>query len=201
MLSLTSETITPLHAVAPGPKIVALAAVTALAFSLGGLGGHAALLAAVALAYVVCGWRFAQAGARLLRPLVPFVVLVLAWHLWTGDVAGGLRIAARMIALVALANLVTMTTRLSEMIDLLAWVLRPLRPLGLPVGAIGLSVALFVRFIPTLADRVRHLSDAWRARSPRRPGWRIVVPMVLVALDDADHVADALRARGGVPDD
>ena len=32
----------------------------------------------------------------------------------------------------------------------------------------------------------------------RRAGWRIVAPLALMALDDAEHVAEALRARGGV---
>jgi len=35
------------------------------------------------------------------------------------------------------------------------------------------------------------------ARSRRRPGWQLVLPLSLAALDDADHVAEALRARGG----
>jgi biotin transport system permease protein len=42
------------------------------------------------------------------------------------------------------------------------------------------------------------IADAIRARSPRRPGWRLVVPAALAALDDADHAAEALRARGGL---
>ena len=42
------------------------------------------------------------------------------------------------------------------------------------------------------------LSLAWRARSRRRAGWRVIVPFMVLALDDADHVAEALRARGGI---
>ena len=42
------------------------------------------------------------------------------------------------------------------------------------------------------------LSEAWRARSPRRTGWQIVMPLAALAIDDAEHVAEALRARGGV---
>jgi len=39
---------------------------------------------------------------------------------------------------------------------------------------------------------------ALRARSTGKSGWRIVVPLTLSVLNDADHVANALRARGGV---
>jgi biotin transport system permease protein len=54
-----------------------------------------------------------------------------------------------------------------------------------------------IRFIPVLSDRLSQISESWRARSPRRPGWRILTPATLAALDDADQVAEALRARGG----
>ena len=64
-------------------------------------------------------------------------------------------------------------------------------------NALALAIALVVRFIPALTQRLSDISDAFRARSPKRPGWRILVPAVLSALDDADRVADALRARGG----
>ena len=51
--------------------------------------------------------------------------------------------------------------------------------------------------------RVRSKSAAstWRARSPRRPGWQILMPVTLLAIDDAEHVAEALRARGGLDTD
>jgi biotin transport system permease protein len=39
---------------------------------------------------------------------------------------------------------------------------------------------------------------ALRARSAGKSGWRIVVPLTLSVLNDAEHVANALRARGGV---
>ena len=55
-----------------------------------------------------------------------------------------------------------------------------------------------IRFTPALIGKARQLALAWRARSPRRPGWRVVLPLTLGALDDADRVAEALRARGGL---
>jgi biotin transport system permease protein len=49
-----------------------------------------------------------------------------------------------------------------------------------------------------LADKGAQLSDAWRARSPKRPKWHIVTPFAVLAIDDAEHVADAIKARGGL---
>ena len=62
----------------------------------------------------------------------------------------------------------------------------------------SLALALVIRFIPVMLTRTEAISLAFRARSPRRPGWRLLMPVSLAALDDAEHVADALRARGGV---
>jgi biotin transport system permease protein len=90
-----------------------------------------------------------------------------------------------------------MTTALSDMIAVIRWLATPLRRVGLNTRAMELAIALVIRILPTLIDNGQRLSDAWRARSPRRPGWRVVVPFTLLALDDADHLADALRARGG----
>ena len=42
------------------------------------------------------------------------------------------------------------------------------------------------------------MQAALRARSHKKSGWRLVVPLTLSVLNDAEHVASALRARGGV---
>jgi biotin transport system permease protein len=54
-----------------------------------------------------------------------------------------------------------------------------------------------IRFIPVMLDHLTQITQSWSARSPRRPRWRVLVPATLAALDDADHAAEALRARGG----
>ena len=119
------------------------------------------------------------------------------WNLLTGDPVGGAVVILRLLTAILSANFVTMTTLLSQMIAVLNRVAAPLRFIGLQPKAVAMAVALVVRFIPVLSQRIADISDAWRARSVRRPGWRIIVPVVLSALDDADRVAEALRARGG----
>jgi biotin transport system permease protein len=106
-------------------------------------------------------------------------------------------ILARLGAAVGLANAVTMTTELAEIIAVLTRLARPLVRLGLNPKVLGLSVALVIRFVPVMLQRYDQIVLAFRARSPRRPGWRILMPVLLAALDDADRVAEALRARGG----
>ena len=200
MISLTSPVRTRAHDWPAGAKLLALAGTTVGLFVTGSVWGQLGWLLAALVLYALPGWRFLRHGLRRLWGLWPFVLVLLAWHLFTGDFAGGAVIVLRMSTAVALANLVTMTTRLEDMQALVLWLLRPLRRVGVRGGAIALAMAMVVRFIPVLTGKGRKLAEAWRARSPRRAGWRIVMPLVVLAVDDAEHVADALRARGGIRD-
>tara|TARA_R110002049_G_scaffold60785_4_gene162854 strand:+ start:1252 stop:1818 length:567 start_codon:yes stop_codon:yes gene_type:complete len=157
------------------------------------------LAAAVAtlLLYALPGQVFLRYGLGRIWPLWPFVVVLLVWHVITGALLEGAVIALRMVTAVALANLVTMTTSLEAMMGVVRRLLRPFVRLGLNLRAIELAAAMVIRFTPILADKGAALALAWRARARRRAGWRVIVPFLVVALDDADHVADALRARGG----
>ena len=197
MLTLTSPHRIWAHRLPAAAKLAALAASTAGLFSLTSpLTLTLALLAVLALT-ATGGKDFAVAATNSLRPLAPFILIVGLWHFWTDDPKGGAAIILRMLAAVMAANFVTMTTRLTEMLRVVEWLCRPLAAVGLSPKLLALAVALTVRFLPVLMLRAGQIGDSWRARSPRRPGWRLAVPLTLAALDDAEQVAEALRARGG----
>jgi len=197
MLTLTSPVRTWAHRVPAGLKLGFLALATPLLFTLTTpLPLAFAAIATVGL-LATGGVRFAWAALRLLWPLWPFVLILGAWHLWSGDLALGGMVVLRLLTAVTLANFVTMTTRLSDMIQVFQTLTRPLAPLGLSPRRLGLAFALVIRFIPVMLDQLTRITDSWSARSPRRPRWRVLVPATLAALDDADHAAEALRARGG----
>ena len=197
MLTLTSPVETWAHPLPAGLKLAFLAVATTGLFALKTPLPLGLACAATALAYLGCGKIFATTGLRLLWPLWPFVVIVGLWHLWTDSPTAGATILLRMFAAVALANFITMTTRLSDMLAVFQWLARPLRPLGLSPRRLALACALMVRFIPVMLERFGQISQSWSARSSRRPGLRVLVPVTLAALDDADRAAEALRARGG----
>ena len=62
---------------------------------------------------------------------------------------------------------------------------------------LGLMIALTLRFISVFIERASLLRLAHRARSTKHGTWRIIFPLALSALDDAEHVSEALNARGG----
>ncbi|MBE3637983.1 energy-coupling factor transporter transmembrane component T family protein [Mangrovicoccus algicola] len=201
MLSLTSEIRTPFHAVPAGAKLAALAVLSVATFSISAPALMLLPLTGTALLYLCGGLRFARAGLRALRPLWPFLALLAIWHGLSRDLGNGALLGGRLLSTVALANLVTMTTRLEDMIAMMSRILAPLAWLGVRPGRIAFAIGLVLRLTPVLLDRGRQLSMSWRARARRRrPGWQIVLPLCLSALDDADHIAEAVRARGGIPD-
>ncbi|WP_298257969.1 energy-coupling factor transporter transmembrane component T [uncultured Litoreibacter sp.] len=197
MISLTSPVRTRAHDWPAPFKLFALAVATFVLFLVNDLWLMGAALAVTLGLYALPGAVFFKAGIRRLKVLWPFLVILGVWHLVTATYEEGAQIILRLLAAVGLANLVTMTTALNEMIEVIRWLATPLRRFGLHTRALELAIALVIRILPTLVDNGTRLSDAWRARSRRRPGWRVVVPFTLLALDDADHLAEALRARGG----
>lgn len=197
MLTLTSPHKTWAHPIPAGVKLAALCLWTVVVLHLTGV--WLALAAAIVVALVATGGKdFGLTWAQMLRPLWPFAVIALIWHLWIGQPMGAITVILRMGATVGLANAVTMTTQLAEIIAVVTWLTRPLQRFGLQPKILAILVALMIRFIPVMLLRITQITEAWRMRSPRRPGWRVLVPTLLSALDDAERVAEALRARGGV---
>ncbi len=197
MISLTSDIRTPWHGLPAGPKLLALCLWTLALTWVQVVPVALGACAAVAVLYLPGGVAFVRQGLRLLKPLWVFAVLVGGWHVVTGEIAQGAVILLRLAAAIAAANLVTLTTRLDTMLAVVERALAVLRVPPLFRKRLALAVALVIRFTPVLAQKGSQLVLAWRARSARRPGWHLMVPFALTALDDAERVADAIRARGG----
>lgn len=198
MISLTSPVRTRAHSWPAGIKLAALGVGTFFLFMIHDLRLQGLALLVMLVLYALPGGQFFRAGMRRLQVLWPFLAILALWHGVTATYLEGAEIILRLVTAVGLANLVTMTTALSEMIAVIRWIATPLRRIGLNTRAMELAIALVIRILPTLVENGQRLTDAWRARSPRRAGWRVVVPFTLLALDDADHLAEALRARGGI---
>ena len=84
------------------------------------------------------------------------------------------------------------------MIEVIRWISTPLRRFGMNTRVLEIGIALVVRFTPVLIDKGGQLTQSWSARSHRKPSWKIVMPFTVLAIDDAEYVADAIKARGGL---
>jgi biotin transport system permease protein len=138
-------------------------------------------------------WRVAWASVRPLWILLVvtgvFQVLTLGWTRAV-DVVCGLLVS------VALAGLVTLTTRVDAMLDVLMRGMRPLRRVGVDPFRVALLLALTIRCVPMLAGIVTAVREAQVARGAGRNPLALAVPVVVRTLRAADALGEALTARG-----
>ncbi|MTG89497.1 energy-coupling factor transporter transmembrane protein EcfT [Cellulosimicrobium sp. BIT-GX5] len=183
------------HRAPAGAKLAGLAGVSAVALAATSPGTVAAVVGAVAALYAVAGvgLRAAWAQVRPLRLVVP-VLLAVQW-LTLGPVPA-LVLTSRLVALVALAGLVLLTTRTSAVLAAIGRGLRPLARVGVDVGRLALVLSLAVRCVPVVTALAHRVRDACRARGRERDVRAYAVPLVVGGLRQADALGDALRARG-----
>ncbi|MFG1393310.1 energy-coupling factor transporter transmembrane component T family protein [Xanthobacter agilis] len=184
-----------LHRLPAGAKLIGLALLSVLLVPLDDPFVLALALAGVVLVYAGLG----RAGvARLFqwRALLPVLVVIGALQLWATTPTVAAASLLRILLMVLLADLVTLSTRLQDMMDALMVALRPFERFGLDARRLSLAVALVLRFVPVLIASWHGRAEAWRARSPRRPGLALVGAFFTGALKGADQVAEALDARG-----
>ncbi|WP_211373397.1 energy-coupling factor transporter transmembrane component T family protein [Agromyces allii] len=148
---------------------------------------------------VVLLFALARVPARVaLRQIVP-ILWVLAFAVPVQVLFGGWEAAAvmavRLLVAVALAALYTLTTPVSETLDAMQALLRPLRR-WVDADRVGLALALTIRCVPLLADLVREVMEARRARGAEGSLLALAVPVIVRALRTAEHLGEALTARG-----
>ncbi|KGM48934.1 energy-coupling factor transporter transmembrane component T family protein [Pseudooceanicola atlanticus] len=154
-----------------------------------------AAFGAVMLASLIPGRWFLSLIARDLKMPAVIAVFIIAFQWATGHLVLGLSVAGTLMACIAAAMVFSRTTSPAETLGVVDRGLARLRVPEVARRRLSLAVALTLRFIPALSARADHLAEAYRMRSPRRLSWRIVPPLALGALDEADQAAEAMRAR------
>ncbi|WP_127793788.1 energy-coupling factor transporter transmembrane protein EcfT [Agromyces sp. LHK192] len=185
---------TLLHRLPALAKLGLLAvAVTAIALtgSLLWLGGASvAVVAAFAIARIPprLAWRQVSPILWALAIAVPLQVLFGGWE-------AAAVMAARLLLAVALAGLYSLTTPVSATLDAMRVLLRPFRR-WLDPDRVGLALALTIRCVPLLAELVREVLEARKARGAEGSIRALAVPVIVRALRTAEHLGEALVARG-----
>jgi biotin transport system permease protein len=184
-----------LHRLPAGVKLAGLAvSCTALLLlrsppALAGAGVVAVGLYASSRVGVAAAW--AQ-----VRPVRWFAVALFVMQWVFTDLDGALSSASRVVLAVALAGLVTITTRTSAMLSALERCLAPVRFVGLDPFRLSLLLSLTLRSVPVVAELAVRVREAQRARGVERSVRAFAVPLVVNALRHADALGEALAARG-----
>ncbi|MEU4838304.1 energy-coupling factor transporter transmembrane component T family protein [Nocardia testacea] len=189
-----------LHRMPAGAKLLSLLVIIVAATVLVRTPAQAGVLGLAVVALFVLArvpWRVALAQ---LRPVVWMLALIAVVQVLTTSPARATVVCALLLISVALAALVTLTTRVTDMLDAVTRGLGPLRRFGVDPERVGLLLALAIRCVPLLAGIVREVADARRARGLQWSVTALATPVLVRALRTADAMGDALAARG-VDDD
>lgn len=160
---------------------------------------------------------------RGLKPVWFLIVFTVILHLlitkggtvyvqwgWFSIEEAGIRQAAfmamRLILLVTMGALLTLTTKPMDLTDGLERLMSPFKRLGIPVHEIALMLSIALRFIPTLLEETDKIMKAQKARGVdfetgsllkrARHMIPIVIPLFISAFRRAEDLAFAMEARG-----
>jgi len=159
---------------------------------------------------------------RGMRPILIFLLITAAFNLFLtpGDplfrlgpltaTREGLVLVGvtttRLVLLVTVASLLTLTTSPIRLTDGLERMLRPLQPIGVPAHELALMMTIALRFIPTLAEEADRIMRAQQARGASfstgslmarvRSLVPVLVPLFVASFRRADELATAMEARG-----
>ena len=120
--------------------------------------------------------------------------MVWPWEKGAGWLTAGL-MAGRLVVAVALAALFTLTTTVTAVLEAFQVLLKPFSR-WVDADRVGLLVALTIRCIPLVAEIVREVLEARRARGAAGSIVALAVPVVVRSLYAADAIGEALAARG-----
>ncbi|WP_031172126.1 energy-coupling factor transporter transmembrane component T family protein [Streptosporangium roseum] len=184
-----------LHRLPAGAKLAGLAASCTALLLLRSPVALAGAAAVVALLYAVSGVGGAAAWAQI-RPVRWFAVALFGMQLLFVDLPGAVSSTLRVVLAVALAGLVTLTTRTAAMMACLERRLAPARLVGLDPFRLSLLLSLTLRSVPVVAELASRVREAQRARGVERSVRAFAVPLVVSVLRHADALGEALSARG-----
>ncbi|MFC0190539.1 energy-coupling factor transporter transmembrane component T family protein [Fictibacillus aquaticus] len=135
------------------------------------------------------------------------VLFSLGWlKVYEGGVIQGLYISLRLMLLVMMTSLLTLTTTPIDITDGLEYLLHPLKKLKLPVHEFALMMSISLRFIPTLLQETEKIMKAQMARGADFTSGPIkervkafvplLIPLFISAFKRAEELALAMESRG-----
>lgn len=133
---------------------------------------------------------------RRLRPILLAITVVGLFNLIFNPWQAALVPVLRLTALMLLAASVTGTTSITEFIDEVTALARPLERTGrVRADDIGLALGLVLRFVPEIVNRYQAIREAHTARGLKVGPTSLLAPLIILTLKDADNVAAAIDAR------
>ncbi|MDQ0485000.1 energy-coupling factor transport system permease protein [Alkalihalobacillus hemicentroti] len=127
-------------------------------------------------------------------------------EVYEGGVKQGIFISMRLLFLIMITSLLTLTTTPIDITVGIETLLGPMKKIGLPVHEFALMMSIALRFIPTLLEETEKIMKAQSARGaqfstgPIKERLKSIVPLLVPlfvsAFKRAEDLAMAMEARG-----
>lgn len=206
MITLYLDGSSWLHRQRASTKLVALAGLSLAMIWLDSLETLITLWVVMVILYASLGGRGFQRLRALSLTLVPLMVLVTLGQ-WLAQSISPKDLAATLIqlwALIGLANLVTITTRIQDMVDTLMPLLRPIERsplgrLGFRADYLGLAIGLVIRMVTLCSQHWRDSREILLLRGARRPFGLGLLMTLRRSLWSQQRISEALQLRMSSP--
>ena len=117
----------------------------------------------------------------------------------------GIFMALRLLLLIIMSSLLTLTTSPLVLTDGIERLLRPFKVVGLPAHELAMMMTIALRFIPTLLEETERIMKAQMSRGAEFDSGNLIkraknlvpllVPLFVSAFRRADELATAMEAR------
>jgi biotin transport system permease protein len=131
-----------------------------------------------------------------LKPVLFVCALLFALQLVFAGPIPAVATVLRVVGLVLLTSLVSLTTRLSDMINTLTRAIRRVAPSAVSAPKLALAIGLTIRFIPMLLSDIQEIQNARKTRGARGFGVLAIGPLIIKILRMTDALGNAIAARG-----
>lgn len=133
---------------------------------------------------------------KVLQPLWWVIGLTMIFQIFIVSPPVMFTVVLRLIALILLAALVTLTTPTAQMLETFERIFQPLKFIGINPAKISLTLALTLRFIPVFQRIFNDVRQAQKARGLEKSVIALVIPVAVRMFKMSDDVAAAIEARG-----
>lgn len=154
-----------------------------------------AVLGVVLVCYPLAGFPVRIAAAQL-RSMGWVVLAISVFQLVVSGWRSMADVIVTLAAMVLAAGLVSLTTSMEALTEVLLRFLRPFRRFGVAPERTALLISLSVRSVSVIAGLAQEVRDAQRARGLGRSARAFAVPLLVRSLRHAEALGEALMARG-----
>ena len=130
-------------------------------------------------------------------------------HIYKYGLYKGAFFSLRILLVIMLSTVMTLTTKPTDLTNAIEWLLHPLTFIKLNVSIFAMMISLALRFIPTLFNEANKIlkSQASRGADFKEGHLKdqifqmvaLLIPMFVVSYKRAEDLADAMEARGYIP--